>query len=142
MPALLPKASSIEAGNSLLFLGAGFSAEAINIRDQTIKDVASLVEYLLAEIGIDSMDGYALEAVAEEYHSVHGDVGTAKVLHANFQSKIVTEAQRTVVCQPWFRIYTTNYDDIVERICTEENKSITTKEVGDPVILRCRARHS
>jgi hypothetical protein len=64
---------------------------------------------------------------------VHGDEKTAKALHSNFCSKIVTDEQKTIVCQPWYRIYTTNYDDVVERICTEEKKLYTTKEITDPV---------
>ncbi len=30
-------------------------------------------------------------------------------------------------------VYTTNYDDVVEHICTEEKKVYTTKEVDDSV---------
>lgn len=129
----LPDASKIEAGTSILFLGAGFSAEATNINNVPIKDVSGLIKYLLSEIGISSSDDYDLDAAAEEYHSVHGDAAIIKALHSNFRSKTVTEDQRIVVCQPWYRIYTTNYDDIVERICMEEKKSYTTKEVTDPV---------
>jgi|SRR5271165_1150621 len=129
----LPEASIIEAGTSILFLGAGFSADATNVNDDRTKDVSGLIHFLLIGVGIDSAEGYDLDSAAEEYQLAHGDEKTAKALHSNFRSKIVTDEQRTIVCQPWYRIYTTNYDDVVERICIEETKPYTTKEVTDPV---------
>ena len=129
----LPAVSEIESGTSILFLGAGFSAEATNVNDEPIKDVLALIKLLLSAVGISSAEDYDLDTAAEEYHSVYGDAATARALHSNFRSKLVTDAQRTVVCQPWYRIYTTNYDDVVERICVEEKKPYTTKEIGDPV---------
>lgn len=130
---LLPEASVIESGTAVLFLGAGFSADATNLNDDSIKDVSGLISFFLKEVGINSAEGYDLETAAEEYQLVHGEEKTAKALHSNFRSKTVTEGQRTTVCQPWYRIYTTNYDDVVERICTDEKKPYTTKEVTDPV---------
>uniref|UniRef100_UPI0012EDCE83 SIR2 family protein n=1 Tax=Mesorhizobium xinjiangense TaxID=2678685 RepID=UPI0012EDCE83 len=132
----LPEASQIEAGTAILFLGAGFSAEATNINDDKIKDVQGLVKFLLEEIGETSIECYDLETAAEEYQQFHGKSGVEKLtaaLHANFRSKTPTEDQRVIVCQPWYRIYTSNYDDVVENICFEEKKPITTREVTDPV---------
>lgn len=123
----------IEAGSSILFLGAGFSAEATNVADNEIKDVAGLIKYLLEEVDITSVDGYDLDSAAEEYQLAKGDAATAKALHSNFRSKSVTDDQRLIVTQPWYRIYTTNYDDVVERICFDEKKPYTTKEVDDAV---------
>jgi hypothetical protein len=124
---------TIEGGSSILFLGAGFSADATNVADKDIKDVAGLISYLLGEVGIRSADGYDLDSAAEEYQLKKGDKATAAALHSNFRSKSVTSDQRLIVTQPWYRIYTTNYDDVIERICTEEHKPITTKEIDDPV---------
>lgn len=129
----LPKLSNIENGTSILFLGAGFSAEATNINGDKILDVSGLIKLLLAEVDINSTEGYDLDSAAEEYQIKHGDQKTANLLQSNFRSKSVTETQRIIVCQPWYRIYTTNYDDVVERICTEESKLYTTKEVSDAV---------
>ncbi|SUS08781.1 conserved hypothetical protein [uncultured Defluviicoccus sp.] len=131
----LPEATTIEAGTSILFLGAGFSAEAKNFANVAIKDVEGLKKLLLDEIG-EPVDGYDLESAAEEYVRYHGEKGAEKVtqaLHANFRSKTYTNEQRLIVCQPWYRIYTTNYDDVIENICAEEKKQITTIEISDPV---------
>jgi hypothetical protein len=129
----LPGLTDIEAGNAILFLGAGFSSEATNNHDKPIKDKTALIEYLLSESGIRSTEGYDLETAAEEFIAKHNEYALAELLNANFRSKIIQQNQKIIVCQPWYRIYTTNYDDIVERVCGEEAKSYTTKEVSDPV---------
>ena len=89
----LPVPSTIEAGTSILFLGAGFSAEATNTNDEGIKDVAALITYLLGKVGITSSDGYDLDTAAEEFQKVHGNEATIIALHSNFRTKIYTDDQ-------------------------------------------------
>ncbi len=132
----LPDISPIIGGTSILFLGAGFSAEATNIHGQPIKDVQNLTKFLLTEVGETSTEGYDLDTAAEEFQRYHGNLGADKLtdaIHANFRSKMVTDNQRLIVCQPWYRIYTTNYDDVIETICAEEKKPIITRAITDPV---------
>ncbi len=129
----LPAASKIETGTSILFLGAGFSADATNTNNEDIKDVAGLIAYLLGKIGITSADGYDLDTAAEEFQKVHGDEATMVALHKNFRTKVYTPDQATVVTQPWRRIYTTNYDDVIETICSDNRKPLTKHSVSDPV---------
>jgi hypothetical protein len=129
----LPAASTIEAGTSILFLGAGFSAEATNTNGEDIKDVAALITYLLGKVGTTSSDGYDLDTAAEEFQKEHGDEATVVALHSNFRTKEYTVDQATIVTQPWRRIYTTNYDDVIEMICSDNRKPITTHGVNEPV---------
>ena len=129
----LPAASTIEAGTSILFLGAGFSAQATNTRGEEIKDVSALIGYLLDKVDITSSNGYDLDTAAEEFQKVHGDEATVVALHSNFRTKAYTKDQATIVTQPWRRIYTTNYDDVIETICSDNRKPITTPSVNDPV---------
>lgn len=129
----LPALSNIEAGTSILFLGAGFSAEATNTNGDPIKDVADLIAYMLGEIGITSSKGYDLDTAAEEFQSVHGDEATVAALHQNFRTKGYTDDQAAIVTQPWRRIYTTNYDDVIETICSDKRKPLTKHSVSDPV---------
>ncbi|MCF1470998.1 MULTISPECIES: SIR2 family protein [Rhizobium/Agrobacterium group] len=129
----LPAISEIEAGTSVLFLGAGFSAEAINTNDEKIKDVTALIAYLLEKVGILSADGYDLDTAAEEFQREHGNEATIVALHKNFRTKVCTPDQAMVVTQPWRRIYTTNYDDVIETICSDSRKPLTKHTVSDPV---------
>lgn len=129
----LPDLSNIEAGASILFLGAGFSAEAINTNNDPIKDVSGLIADLLGKVGIKSPDDYDLDTAAEEFQSVHGDEATIKALHQNFRTKTYTTDQSIIVTQPWRRIYTTNYDDVIETICSDSRKPLTKHNVSGPV---------
>src|SRR5690606_12874207 len=129
----LPEASKIETGTSILFLGAGFSAEATNTNDEDIKDVDSLIAYLLKKANVTSTDGYDLDTAAEEGQKVHGAEATMVALHKNFRTKDYTPEQALVVTQPWRRIYTTNYDDVIETICSDSRKPLTKHAVSDPV---------
>lgn len=129
----LPETSTIEAGNSVLFLGAGFSAEAFNTKNDKIKDVDSLIADLLKQIGINSAEGYDLDTAAEEFEKSRGQDETIVALHANFRAKSYTSDQAVIVTQPWRRIYTTNYDDVIELICSDIRKPLTKHSVGDPV---------
>lgn len=126
----------VEGGKSILFLGAGYSSEALNTLDQPIRDVSGLIEQLLSEIGEKETDGYDLESAADEFldfYSGRGEKLLSDLLHKNFTSKTYTPEQRIIACQPWFRVYTSNYDNIVENIFTEEGKPFTVSEVSDPV---------
>lgn len=129
----LPELSSIEAGTSILFLGAGFSAEATNTNDSPIKDVSGLIADLLSDVGITSSKGYDLDTAAEEFCSVRGDEATIVALHRNFRTKAYTTDQAVIVTQPWRRIYTTNYDDVIETICSDRRKPLTKHNVSGPV---------
>lgn len=129
----LPEPSTIEAGTSILFLGAGFSAEAINSNGEQIKNVSALIAFLLKELGITSPDDYDLDTAAEEFQKARGAEATIAALHSNFRTKSYTDDQATIVVQPWRRIYTTNYDDVIETICSDNRKPITTAGVNDPV---------
>ncbi|WP_026440807.1 SIR2 family protein [Acidocella facilis] len=84
-------------------------------------------------MGITSPDGYDLDTAAEEFRNVHDDEATIIALHSNFRTKTYTDDQATIVTQPWRRIYTTNYDDVIETICSDNRKPITTHGVNDPV---------
>ena len=97
------------------------------------ESVRDLLDQLLDACKITDKTDYDLDAAAAEYTNMYGDQQTINLLHNNFRSKSVTDSQRIVVCQPWYRIYTTNYDDVIERVCIEEKKTYTTRETNDAV---------
>lgn len=124
---------AVESGRSILFLGAGFSRDATNRLGDRIRSAWELTDYLLDQSGITDKQDYDLETASEEYAALKGDAALTNLLYDNFVSGSITDAQRTVICQPWYRIYTSNYDDIVERVSHTDNKSISVKELSDPV---------
>jgi hypothetical protein len=62
----LPPIDFIESGRSILFLGAGFSAEATNTAGKGIKDVGKLTKRMLDACSIIDQSDYDLETTAEE----------------------------------------------------------------------------
>lgn len=123
----------METGKCLLFVGAGFSFGATNLKNEPIVSAAGLSEILLNACGTTDKSGYDLDTAADEYVDRFGDDSLVALLHQNFTSKDPTADQNTIICQPWHRIYTTNYDDLIEKIAHTQNKPLTVKEISDPV---------
>ena len=128
-----PEVNAIESGRCILFVGAGFSFGASNLEGKPIVSATRLSKLLLEACEIKDDTGYDLDTAAEEYVTRFGDEALVTLLHKNFTSKDSTDDQKTIICQPWHRIYTTNYDDIIEKIAHLQNKALTTKEIADPV---------
>lgn len=107
-------------GEAVLFIGAGFSREAVNVKDQKMKDAVQLSEDLCNEMGIDVSKN--LGAVADYYL---GDKSSQEYiknaqklitkLQDNFSCKTVDDAQKIIASGQWIRVYTTNYDDVFEK---------------------------
>ncbi len=132
----LPSIKTIESGKAILFLGAGFSKDAKNSLGENIKDGAQLIEYLLNKINEPDHEGYDLETASQEFINSPlsgGEKELTRILHGNFSAREYTQPQRIIACQPWYRIYTTNYDNVVENIFAEEGKIYTEKSIHDQV---------
>lgn len=129
-------------GEAVLFLGAGFSRDAKNVLDKYMKDANGLSLELCAEMGI--ADNADLGAVSDYYLSDKNDAEYSKraqkiiqKLQNNFTCKEVSEAQVTISCNKWIRIYTTNYDDVVEvassRYAEHERTPMTMKDTVEDI---------
>ncbi|WP_242269385.1 hypothetical protein [Bacillus cereus group sp. BfR-BA-01352] len=107
-------------GDAVLFLGAGFSKEAINVMDGSMSDAQEFSNDLAEEMQLgetDSLDVisdiYLQRAVSPEdlnQRKIH----LIRLIQNAFSTKIATDAQNEISKLPWKRIYTTNYDDVVE----------------------------
>lgn len=108
-------------GNCLLFLGSGFSIGAKNIVDEDMPTGGGLVSMLDKETGDDNEGD--LEEAAESYIDMFGEVRLAQKLRNFYTLKTPTEGQKTICGCEWRRIYTTNYDNVVESIMAKAGKS-------------------
>lgn len=112
---------------AVLFVGAGFSSEATNISNENMKDAKTLSSNLCKEMGIkESTD---LGAVSDYYLGDKKDDEYSKraqklikKLQDSFTCKEVSDAQAIISKNNWIRVYTTNYDDVVEVACSGETK--------------------
>ena len=92
-------------GQSILFCGAGFSKQAINVRNTEIKDGHKLAQHLANLAGLPS-DTSLLDA-ADEFIEKHGYDQLIKELQGEFTLKDINISHLEVAKTPWKRIYTT-----------------------------------
>ncbi len=99
-------------GEAILFVGSGFSQDAININDGKFKLGGELAKYLSSEIGIESSS--SLEDAAEVYAEKNGTDKLIEVIQKEYTAKTIQPFHQNIATIPWKRIYTTNYDNIIE----------------------------
>jgi hypothetical protein len=95
-------------------VGAGFSKGATNIddKDKEFKDGIGLAKLLAKASGLPA--DTALTFAAEEYEENFGRDALVKLLRNQYTAKKISNDHLAIANVPWRRIYTTNYDDIVE----------------------------
>ncbi|RKN53560.1 hypothetical protein [Bacillus sp. S66] len=107
-------------GNGIVFLGAGFSKGSINIIKKPLGDASELSHYLCDELEIErnkdlgAVSGYFLQSAENEIDLNRRKSSLIKNVQDLFITQSVKEYHKTIVNLPWRRIYTTNYDDVVE----------------------------
>ncbi|AMM84376.1 SIR2 family protein [Martelella sp. AD-3] len=101
----------LDPENSTLFLGSGFSANATNIARSPVPAGDPLLERLADELEEDPKE-LDLKAAADEFLS-RSDLSLFELLYETFTISKVLDYQREILSLPWARIYTTNYDDLV-----------------------------
>ena len=107
-------------GNAILFLGAGFSVGATNISNSAFPIADGLCRELIKEGNID-VDGESKKDLEDlGYISTrYLDEGNTErdlinILKKNYSCLAVGEEHKIVAGINWKRIYTTNYDDVME----------------------------
>lgn len=117
-------------GNAVLFCGAGFSHQAYNEEKIEIGSTEKLIKILLEKLDIKNPQdgekdiGYLAEQVLEKW----GEAELIEMLKKHYRAKEWSEAHTKIANLPWFRIYTTNYDDILEQASKMRKSSIITSD--------------
>ncbi len=104
----------LDPANSVLFLGSGFSADATNIARSPVPAGHPLLERLAKALDEDPNE-LDLKSAADEFLD-RFDLSLYQLLYETFTISEVLDYQRDIVSLPWARIYTTNYDDIVNLV--------------------------
>ncbi len=100
-------------GKAILFAGAGFSTEAINQLDKPFKWSKELCEQLCEELNISTY--YDLGYLSSRYIKEKGADELIALLQKEYICKNFTQSHSEISKLNWKRIYTTNYDDIIEK---------------------------
>lgn len=111
-------------GNALLFLGAGFSINAENQNGEKLPVGAQLCERLINNGKIDVTDDSVedqkdLGYISQRYLDTNTKKDLICFLKGEFTCEKFSAAQELISSITWKRIYTTNYDNIIEHISKE-----------------------
>lgn len=99
-------------GDAILFVGAGFSIGSSNLDGASPRTGRALAALLADVTGLPLQS--SLEEAAEEYAHEVGDDELIDLLRHEYTVKAVSADHLALLSVPWRRIYTTNYDNVLE----------------------------
>lgn len=118
-------------GEAVLFVGAGFSRGAVNIRDTQLKSGVEIADHFASLAGLPQTT--RLEDAAELYAEDFGVDALMREVQEEFTVKEVLPYHRSVASLPWKRVYTTNYDNVFEVASRLEEQRLTPVTIGQNI---------
>jgi hypothetical protein len=109
-------------GHAILFTGSGCSMDAINLKGEKFKSANQLASYFATQAGIDVNTN--LTIAAEEFRTSFGKEKLITELLKEFSAQRVHEAHLQLAKIPWRKIYTTNYDNVMEMAYAKVGKKL------------------
>jgi hypothetical protein len=106
---------TIDPDSSVLLLGSGFSLEGTNLRGKPPPNGTGLRRHFIEVLNLPPETGYDIQVLADEFAERDAE-RLNRELYNIFRISSVGDNQSRILAENWSRIYTTNYDDIVE-IC-------------------------
>lgn len=116
-------------GQAVLFAGAGFSFGAKN-KYGKMPQAKEIKNILLKELGKADSE-YGLEVISQLYKNKKSEEELVEILKDQFNIYSVAKHHQKIMNIQWKRIYTTNYDQVIEKASMECPKKIRR----DAVIL-------
>ncbi|NMC16122.1 MAG: hypothetical protein GYA40_05710 [Chloroflexi bacterium] len=101
-------------GDAIIIAGSGCSSGATNISGHPLPSSWDLMMTLYKDSNVDPGDEGNLQEAAEHFIKAFGKNSLLNKLKLAFSVKNVSNAQTNIFSLPWMRVYTTNYDDVVE----------------------------
>lgn len=121
----------IASGKAIIFAGAGFSTEAINIQDDGIptgKILADKIDKLTGE-----MSHQDLLVASEKAIDNNLEDELIELLRNIFSIKEIKAYHESIISLPWRRYYTTNYDYVIRDAGLKNNKRIKCVTTSDSI---------
>ena len=118
-------------GEAILFTGAGFSLGATNLRQTAFKTGRQFAAHL-AKL-VDLPEDTPLNDASEEVLLTYGADGLITEVKEEYTAQTVTDSHVQIAGIPWRRIYTTNYDDVLETASKQCSKSLTPVTLNDAI---------
>jgi hypothetical protein len=115
---------------SILFLGSGFSAGAVNIQNTQLPTGSGLKKHFLDLLKMRQSD-YDLRVLADVV-AKDPNLDLYNELYKLFTVKFLKPYQSDILSRPWKRIYTTNYDDVAELARHKAGLNLSFFDYDDP----------
>lgn len=110
---------TLDPEGSILFLGSGFSVASKNIRGEQLPSGSKLKAIFSEIVGVDE-NSYNFQTLADEVARI---TDLYQLLYEMFTVNELSDSQLKLLELPWLRIYTTNYDDAVEKALLQLKRS-------------------
>ena len=117
-------------GNAVLFAGSGFSSGAVKDDGNTFSTATPLVHKLLEECGYDD-EADDLGLASEIYKEMKGETALVDFIRHEFTAVNITLEQELIGSLPWKRIYTTNYDNVLEIAYQRNDRRLDSVVLSD-----------
>lgn len=113
-------------GEAILFAGSGFNYGAKNIKGNAFPLGNELCERLIVDGNVDVTGDSPADKndslyIADKYLKTNTKRDLKEFVLNEFTCSSVSESQKTILGLPWQRIYTTNYDDVIETTSKQIN---------------------
>lgn len=117
-------------GNAVLFVGSGFSFGATSLSGGKPLPGRELAKelYRLADIDAEDSD---LSNASQFYVQKFGEADLSQLCREMFTIRSAAAHHVEIAKVPWQRIYTTNYDDLLEKSAVEAGRVITALTPAD-----------
>ncbi len=116
-------------GNAIMFAGAGCSVGATNLSDRPFLRSGELAKYLAEKAGM--MGVPSLEIAAEAFDNKYGSSTLIRELQNEFTAKTIADYHLNLGDMPWKRLYTTNYDNVLEEAYKQNSKNLIPITASD-----------
>ena len=115
-------------GQAVLFAGAGFSYGAKN-KKGFVKTAEEFKKDLLRDLGMDENSDYPLDVISQYYISNKSSEDLIEKLKENYDIKNVADYHKAIMNNSWKRVYTTNYDQVIEMASKDDINSCEREAV-------------
>lgn len=111
-------------GDAVLFVGAGFSYGARNLKNEKFLMANGLCKEMIRIGNLEEDDDLAY--ISERFIEEHGEDALIDLLKNQYLCRSYSEDHKTISNVNWKRIYSTNYDNIIEKASLDNGRYRTS----------------
>jgi hypothetical protein len=78
-------------------------------------------------------EGTPLDDASEDFVARFGEDRLISEIRTEFSAKQISKGHELLTCIPWRKIYTTNYDDVIERGYEKAGRSLASVTMSDDI---------